>query len=912
MAPPDGFLIKHEPIEFNDNMDRTVVRTSASVSEQISAPFLSGDLGSPLDVQSPVKSRKNSIDTFVIKQSKDNQPPVVVMKEVPKTSTTEKSSSISDNDGIVVSIEKHQTSQSKRTRNIYKIKKKRKIEKDEEEKNVKDVDTIKEKMNKRPRFDPRRRTNYVKSTEMPSTTKSQPEKEMVTKTSEFFIPTPMPLIKHIPKAEQAIDIDEDLEDQEDFDVEETTYRFNYASPTLKSIDIEPALDQFEDDDYDQDENAYEEENESFDDANEFYSDVKKLETIGSFVPTPVPLLRKNDFTKNNDDKDEVIKAAALVSVADYNPLTDRPLEVPVDIKKVESEIPDEKVPRSLFSANADIGEMNNAENANEDVSVDRSLRIIPLTRRIRKKPKIVPPARPATPRIVVHPVRGQIPKKVRLFYPQRKVPPPPPVPTTPYTTAKPRLQGYDLTLKALEEQKNRVFRTKPDPNPYDEPFRKQPDYNNFDEPFTPNPRFEDNPLKPVKTENEAAAVEPFTESSYGFTIPDFPQQPSLLDNLNLEFGKKLNSVSNTERATRLPTPTFQNEYFTPKPIEAKVVPSKDKSSIHLLEDDNKWHAVSSVTTTTTTPKAVTIRKDKPLKTIDDYNYNQFATITDYDKGYNEDDSDIGKLLVEDPYQNTNYPEEVYEYVDVERLDYDSPTLYYDDKKPKKVHSYNQFSSPEIEFNFEQDHYQRYIPSYDQDRIYDHNQERLDFSNAPYDEHYESFPIQTERPIERDHNESPISPYEDFQVPGSPTQDPTSFYEQPVQEIQYKREIIQSTPRTPYREDFTHHRMPKVNYVHPDEPLPAPSQYRPPLDSPTFFNQDYFEDIDRFDKENARSRKLELPAIATDNFPHIVEHISTYGRSLSISDDLVDFGAATGGNGAFGWYSDHPIREGYFS
>jgi len=395
VAPPDGFLIKHEPIELNDNMDRTVVRTSASVSEKISAPFLSGDLGSPLDVQSPVESR-NSIDTFVIKQSKDTQPPVVVMKEVPKTSTTEKSSSISDNEGIVVSIEKHQTSQSKRNRNIYKIKKKRKIEKDEEKTNVKVIDTIMEKKNKRPKFDPRKRTNYVRSTETPSTTMSQPEKEMVTKTSEFFIPTPMPLIKHIPKAEKAVDLNEDLEDLDDFDVEETTYRFNYASPTLKSIDIEPALDQFEDDEYDQDDEAYDEENESFEDANEFYSDVKKLQTIGSFVPTPVPLLRKNDFTENNDDKDDVIKAAPLVSVANYNPLTDRPLEVPVDIKKVESEIPDEKVPRSLFSANADIGEATTAENVDEDVKVDRTLRIIPLTRRIRKKPKIVPPARPAT------------------------------------------------------------------------------------------------------------------------------------------------------------------------------------------------------------------------------------------------------------------------------------------------------------------------------------------------------------------------------------------------------------------------------------------------------------------------------------------------------------------------------------
>ena len=64
-----------------------------------------------------------------------------------------------------------------------------------------------------------------------------------------------------------------------------------------------------------------------------------------------------------------------------------------------------------------------------------------------------------------------------------------------------------------------------------------------------------------------------------------------------------------------------------------------------------------------------------------------------------------------------------------------------------------------------------------------------------------------------------------------------------------------------------------------------------------------------DKNPWRSgRKMVLPAIKKDNFPDIVKHISTYerGRSLSVSEDLVDFGAATGGHGSFGWYSDHPV------
>ena len=64
-----------------------------------------------------------------------------------------------------------------------------------------------------------------------------------------------------------------------------------------------------------------------------------------------------------------------------------------------------------------------------------------------------------------------------------------------------------------------------------------------------------------------------------------------------------------------------------------------------------------------------------------------------------------------------------------------------------------------------------------------------------------------------------------------------------------------------------------------------------------------------DKDPWRSgRKMVLPTIKKDNFPEIVKHISTYerGRSLSVSEDLVDFGAATGGHGSFGWYSDHPV------
>jgi hypothetical protein len=83
-------------------------------------------------------------------------------------------------------------------------------------------------------------------------------------------------------------------------------------------------------------------------------------------------------------------------------------------------------------------------------------------------------------------------------------------------------------------------------------------------------------------------------------------------------------------------------------------------------------------------------------------------------------------------------------------------------------------------------------------------------------------------------------------------------------------------------------------------------YRPADHQGSYFNKDFFQERSFDQSLNKRSRKLELPAIKSDNFPQVLRHISTYGRSLSLRDDLVDFGGASGNNGAFGWYSDHPV------
>ena len=116
------------------------------------------------------------------------------------------------------------------------------------------------------------------------------------------------------------------------------------------------------------------------------------------------------------------------------------------------------------------------------------------------------------------------------------------------------------------------------------------------------------------------------------------------------------------------------------------------------------------------------------------------------------------------------------------------------------------------------------------------------------------------------------------------------------------EVLAKSPAN-YQEDHHHY------HTVTDEPSPYPYN--------TAFN-DQDHSSNNYQDPWRSGRKMTLPVIKNDNFPGIVRHISTYtGRSLnSASEDLVDFGAATGGHGSFGWYSDHPvgtrINEGLFS
>lgn len=96
------------------------------------------------------------------------------------------------------------------------------------------------------------------------------------------------------------------------------------------------------------------------------------------------------------------------------------------------------------------------------------------------------------------------------------------------------------------------------------------------------------------------------------------------------------------------------------------------------------------------------------------------------------------------------------------------------------------------------------------------------------------------------------------------------------------------------------------YYHQVEPVYSG---RKPIE-PVYSGRKGIEPVYSGTGNDRQQRKLALPVIKSDNFPGIMKHISTYNQR-SFRGDLVDFGAATGGNGAFGWYTDHPVNEGLF-
>ncbi|XP_059082941.1 uncharacterized protein LOC131880348 [Tigriopus californicus] len=93
----------------------------------------------------------------------------------------------------------------------------------------------------------------------------------------------------------------------------------------------------------------------------------------------------------------------------------------------------------------------------------------------------------------------------------------------------------------------------------------------------------------------------------------------------------------------------------------------------------------------------------------------------------------------------------------------------------------------------------------------------------------------------------------------------------------------------------------------DEPFVP--DYGDRLDSLDIYNPREFVQTQSFFPQESG---IQVPDIKSHNFPGIVRHVSTYSRSIPFPsthpdvEHVVDFGAASGENGAFGWYSDSPV------
>ena len=119
-----------------------------------------------------------------------------------------------------------------------------------------------------------------------------------------------------------------------------------------------------------------------------------------------------------------------------------------------------------------------------------------------------------------------------------------------------------------------------------------------------------------------------------------PKQGVSEDSVSIRKPRRLSSIKSNSRLEKQRTidpPDFLKDTDAKsilQAVEDMMSPEEKKAEKQLVQ--TKLNLVSSPkpttpkkrgrkpkSPTTTTPKAVTVREDKPLKTIDDYNYNQF-------------------------------------------------------------------------------------------------------------------------------------------------------------------------------------------------------------------------------------------------------------------------------------------------
>ena len=111
---------------------------------------------------------------------------------------------------------------------------------------------------------------------------------------------------------------------------------------------------------------------------------------------------------------------------------------------------------------------------------------------------------------------------------------------------------------------------------------------------------------------------------------------------------------------------------------------------------------------------------------------------------------------------------------------------------------------------------------------------------------------------------------------------------------------------------------RAEFSTPSAPKVIPSQasvsqqFGPSFDiySKDVYSQQNFAQLEPFFRPSEQEMSKVFSIEEAPTFPGIIRHITTYGRSLDLSPkpSLVDYGAATGQDGAFGWYSDHPVTH----
>ena len=193
---------------------------------------------------------------------------------------------------------------------------------------------------------------------------------------------------------------------------------------------------------------------------------------------------------------------------------------------------------------------------------------------------------------------------------------------------------------------------------------------NSSKPFKPSPDFEDRPIRHINAAHEriqptskiigiiTGKLEPFEETQEGITIPVFPEQLSWATNWNSNFGLKITTPPTVSKKV-----DFDPVILSPQKRVFSANSRIKVNPIGVVNDDNKWHPVSSdsILTSKLVYSEPYILDEGSDKTLGGF----------IGKDKSSDDS-VAKLLVKDPYHELKK-----ESVFTDRIDQFVPPSYGD-------------------------------------------------------------------------------------------------------------------------------------------------------------------------------------------------------------------------------------------